>query len=124
MDAGLAVRPGLPTFLKCRVVELTMRFQACRHCDVLTRRWAQPEHVRPPHDRTNRRSDMAQTLRNGTDKLTTTLVTDSPRWLSRRSTRRALMVFGASRALMKEDVTWPEHTPPCESAPSARRPAG
>ena len=52
VDAGLAMRPGIPALLQGRVVKLAVGFHARRQRSVLARGWAQPEHVGASHDAT------------------------------------------------------------------------
>ena len=74
VDPGLAVRPRIPAFLQCRVVQLPVRLHTRRQRDVLARRRTQPKHIRPSHDdiTASLRSDTPPTVRSGADKLVTT----------------------------------------------------
>ena len=48
-DGSAAMPPGISAFLQCRVVQLPMRFQTRRQCDMLTCRRPHPKLVGSPH---------------------------------------------------------------------------
>jgi len=48
-DPGLAMHPAIATFLQGRIVELAVRLDTRRQCDVPASAWTQPKLVCPPH---------------------------------------------------------------------------
>src|SRR6478736_3600893 len=48
-DLGLAMHPAIATFLQGRIVELAVRLDTRRQCDVPASAWTQPKLVCPPH---------------------------------------------------------------------------
>ena len=114
-DGSTAMRPGIPAFLQCRVVQLSMRVNTRRQCDMLACRRPHPKLVSSPHaDTASHRSTNS-----------TRLVAICPRRNRRhrfgqRTTRRARAVRSPAER-RKRDPCMPAHYEAPPTKPTSTR---
>jgi hypothetical protein len=109
-DGCTAMPPGIPAFLQCRVVQLPVRTQARRQCDMLPCRRAHSKLVGSPHVDTTNGSAARATHDSGQMSLTINSTNSKGR-----------RVIRLTRSLRRPFVPCATRRPTAVSSPAARR---